>query len=106
MIWDFAETNPFNEDIASWPSSEAEVHNNIEYLAEERSADATRGSATVQPYAESYLDAVMTDPPYYDNVPYADISDFFYVWLKRTVGHLYPEHFSRRGHAQEERGRR
>jgi putative DNA methylase len=40
------------------------------------------------------MDAVITDPPYYDNIPYADISDFFYVWLKRTVGHLYPEHFA------------
>jgi putative DNA methylase len=37
---------------------------------------------------------VSTDPPYYDNVPYADISDFFYVWLRRTVGHLYPDLFS------------
>jgi len=43
------------------------------------------------------FDAVITDPPYYDNVPYADISDFFYVWLKRTVGHLYPEHFATEG---------
>ena len=39
-------------------------------------------------------DAVVTDPPYYDNVPYADISDFFYVWLKRTIGPLYPQHFA------------
>jgi len=34
---------------------------------------------------------VLTDPPYYDNVPYSDLSDFFYVWLKRTIGELYPE---------------
>jgi putative DNA methylase len=40
------------------------------------------------------LDAVITDPPYFDSVPYADLSDFFYVWLKRSIGHLYPEHFS------------
>lgn len=53
-----------------------------------------RGSATSAPYADSEIDAVITDPPYYDNVPYGDISDFFYIWLKRTVGHLYPEHFS------------
>ena len=43
------------------------------------------------------IDAVVTDPPYYDNVPYADISDFFFVWLKRTIGHLYPEHFATTG---------
>lgn len=36
----------------------------------------------------------MTDPPYYDNVPYSYLSDFFYVWLKRTIGDLYPELFS------------
>jgi putative DNA methylase len=35
---------------------------------------------------------VITDPPYYDNISYADLSDFFYVWLKRSIGHLYPEH--------------
>jgi putative DNA methylase len=97
MMWDFAEANPFNEDIASWPSSEAEVYNNIEYLTVDQPANATRGSATAQPYGDSTLDAVITDPPYYDNVPYANISDFFFVWLKRSVGHLYPEHFSGQG---------
>jgi putative DNA methylase len=43
------------------------------------------------------FDAVITDPPYYDNVDYAKLSDFFYVWLKRTIGHLYPEHFATEG---------
>ena len=37
---------------------------------------------------------MLTDPPYYDNVPYGDLSDFFYVWLKRTVGDLHPELFT------------
>lgn len=40
------------------------------------------------------IDAVVMDPPYYDNVMYAELSDFFYVWLKRTAGLLYPEQFS------------
>jgi putative DNA methylase len=48
--------------------------------------------------AEGDLPIVARDqPPYYDNVPYADISDFFYVWLKRTIGPLYPEHFATEG---------
>lgn len=51
-------------------------------------------SATSLPYTENFFDAVLTDPPYYDNVPYSDLSDFFYVWLKRTIGDLYPELFS------------
>ena len=40
------------------------------------------------------IDAVVMDPPYYDNVMYAEISDFFYVWLKRTAGYMYPELFT------------
>ena len=46
--------------------------------------------APLLPYADAFFDAVVTDPPYYDAVPYSDLSDFFYVWLKRTVGPLYP----------------
>lgn len=42
----------------------------------------------------NFLDAVITDPPYFDSVPYADLSDFFYVWLKRSIGQLYPQHFT------------
>jgi len=53
-----------------------------------------QGSATELPYPDDFFDAVLTDPPYYDNVPYADLSDFFYVWLKRTVGDLYPDLFA------------
>jgi len=54
----------------------------------------TQSSATSLPYSDNFFDAVFTDPPYYDNVPYSYLSDFFYVWLKRTLGDLYPELFS------------
>ena len=53
-----------------------------------------QSSATELPYPDNYFDAVFTDPPYYDNINYAELSDFFYVWLKRSVGDLYPELFS------------
>jgi len=53
-----------------------------------------QGSATELPYPDNFFDTVLTDPPYYDNVPYADLSDFFFVWLKRTVGDLHPELFA------------
>ena len=46
--------------------------------------------------ADGGIDAVVMDPPYYDNVMYAELSDFFYVWLKRTAGHVFPELFRRR----------
>jgi len=45
--------------------------------------------------ADGSIDAVVLDPPYYDNVMYAELSDFFYVWLKRTAGYIYPELFRR-----------
>ena len=44
---------------------------------------------------DASIDAVVMDPPYYDNVMYAELSDFFYVWLKRTAGHVFPELFRR-----------
>ena len=52
-----------------------------------------QSSATELPYPDNYFDAVFTDPPYYDNVPYSYLSDFFYVWLKRSIGDIYPELF-------------
>jgi putative DNA methylase len=68
-----------------------------EALVADKAAIVFRGSATALPRPDASFDAVITDPPYYDNVPYADISDFFFVWLKRTIGHLYPEHFATDG---------
>ena len=53
-----------------------------------------RGDAQAMPFADGEFDAVLIDPPYYFSVMYSDLSDFFYVWLKRSVGHLYPEHFA------------
>lgn len=53
-----------------------------------------RGSSMSLPLEKKYLDAIVTDPPYFDSVLYADLSDYFYVWFKRSIGHLYPEHFS------------
>lgn len=54
-----------------------------------RSADA------LNHLTDESVDVVVMDPPYYDNVMYAELSDFFYVWLKRTAGHVFPELFTR-----------
>jgi putative DNA methylase len=94
MVWDFSETAPFNEENAAWPMALDRVIPAIESSCVGTPAVVSRGSAAALPWPDASFDAVITDPPYYDNVPYADISDFFYVWLKRTVGHLYPEHFA------------
>ncbi|MBC7224656.1 MAG: DUF1156 domain-containing protein [Anaerolineae bacterium] len=56
--------------------------------------EVLHGTATSLPFPDEHFDAVLTDPPYYDNVPYSHLSDFFYVWLKRTIGDLYPDLFA------------
>jgi putative DNA methylase len=98
MVWDFAEQVAYSGIGGSWQS---QVARSIEGLNDcwkiTNTAIVIRGSATASPWPDAFMDAVITDPPYYDNVPYADISDFFYVWLKRTVGYLYPEHFATAG---------
>jgi putative DNA methylase len=96
MVWDFCEVNPFGRSVGDWLSLVDLQVNTIEgttRLSGMPSAVA-RGSATALPWPDGSLDAVVTDPPYYDNVSYSNLSDFFYVWLKRTVGSLYPEHFA------------
>jgi putative DNA methylase len=97
MIWDFAETNPFNPDAASWVSGIEDVPSVFESSQPAMSGIVTRASAVHLAWPDSQFDAIVSDPPYYDNVPYANISDFFYVWLKRTIGHLYREHFAAEG---------
>ena len=101
MVWDFAELAPFGgasgspEGAIDWivGVAEAQAGSGIP-------THVTRGSAMALPWGEcqagspTYFDAVITDPPYYDNVDYAKLSDFFYVWLKRTIASLYPEHFA------------
>ena len=51
-------------------------------------------AANLSAIPDGSVHAIVTDPPYYDNVMYAELADFFYVWLKRTVGHLYPDWFA------------
>jgi putative DNA methylase len=95
MVWDFVELAPFGGASGSPDGALDWIVGVIEAQAGSgQPATVTRGSATALPWPDASFDAVITDPPYYDNVPYADISDFFYVWLKRTAGHLYPEHFA------------
>jgi putative DNA methylase len=93
MVWDFAESNPLNDQAANWKGCLKEVVDNIERVREGFSAKVVRASATDLPWEAGVFDAIVTDPPYYDNVSYSNLSDFFYVWLRRSVGYLYPEDF-------------
>jgi len=97
MTWDYSELNLFSPILTgTWKSMHGQVLRVIEDVSKMNSTPATvcQSSATSLPYPDNQFDAVITDPPYYDNVPYSYLSDFFYVWLKRTIEDLYPELFA------------
>ena len=80
MVWDFAETNPFGAGAGQVIEYVHNVADIVESLARVGlPVDLHRGSATSLPYPTEHFDAVITDPPYYDNISYANLSDFFYV---------------------------
>lgn len=93
MVWDYFETNPFSGSTGAWSGATAWVLRYIENNGWQAPAEAIadKASATDLPYPDDHFAAVLTDPPYYDNVPYAALSDFFYVWLKRAVGDRFSE---------------
>lgn len=96
MTFDFPEVNPFTDVTGSSMNMLDWV---LRYITSECSyplisicQNASSGERNQFP--EKYITSVVTDPPYYDAVPYADLSDFFYVWQKRTLGHSYPLNFT------------
>ena len=95
MLWDYVEQSVFSGGSGSWDRVMIYVTKYLMHASEIGNiATVTQSSATDLPYPDNYFDAVFTDPPYYDNIPYADLSDFFYVWLKRSIGELYPGLFT------------
>ncbi|AXI24738.1 DNA methylase [Methanofervidicoccus sp. A16] len=102
MVWDYFELNPWSESTGDWNSSIDWIIKVLSHLTQippvKRQKKPiipkiSQTSATEIPYPDNYFDAVITDPPYYNNINYAELSDFFYVWLKRSVGDLYPDLF-------------
>jgi len=92
MVWDFAEGNPFSESSGNWI-------NNVDWGAKAlaKVPALTGGAATQQDASTQSISTgrvVSTDPPYYDNIGYADLSDFFYVWLRRTLRGTFPSLFA------------
>jgi hypothetical protein len=96
--WDFAEVVPFASGSGSWEGAIGWVARVLDEVAAAHSqqGNVQQASATEQPLPDDSAQLIFTDPPYYDAVPYADLSDFFYVWLKRTIGTLYPSLFKER----------
>ncbi len=94
MTWDFCEVPPTSESSGGYPGAVRWTADVIDHLLQAAKGEgmARRGDAAASTQV-SYVDAIITDPPYYGAIPYADLSDFFYVWLRRVVGDRYPEVF-------------
>ena len=92
MVWDYAEGNPLGASSGAWTvlvdgivKAFSKAFGSIEASASGSSRQADAGTQSI-----SRGKVVSTDPPYYDNIGYADLSDFFYVWLRRTLKGIYP----------------
>jgi putative DNA methylase len=92
MVWDFPEGNPLGSPRAGWDVCLERVTESLEFIASSQGY-ARQIDATAE-WNELAKAIVSTDPPYYDNIGYAALSDFFYVWLRHTIGDLYPDLFA------------
>jgi putative DNA methylase len=94
MVWDYSEGNPFSSSTGSWLGAIEWVSKCLEFsipaygIGEVRQEDATKINRTDE------MPIISSDPPYYDNIGYADLSDFFYVWLRHSISFVYPELFA------------
>ena len=92
IVWDYAESNPFTNGGGSFIIALSKISMVLNGFSTVELAQATQNDAMTQILTKDKI--VSTDPPYYDNVPYADLSDFFYVWLRRMLRPVFPDLFS------------
>ena len=94
MVWDFAETNPFSNSTKNWISQVDLVAKAVENLPVATSDGEAHQSDASSSINQNNGPIVVTDPPYYDQVGYSDLSDFFYVWFRPLLREVYPELFA------------
>ena len=92
MIWDFAESNPFCDSSGNFMAMIDWVWKSVKTTPAHSSGIAHQADAATQVVSRNKISS--TDPPYYDNIGYADLSDFFYVWMRRTLRQSFPDCFS------------
>ena len=94
MLWDFAEANPFCTSTQNWLAQVEWVAKAVEALpADVNQGEAHQADASTTIHADKGP-VIVTDPPYYDNISYAELSDFFYVWLRSALRDIHPELFA------------
>lgn len=93
MVWDYTEVNPFSSSCGNW--SDACI-GWVEKAVKELNGNQIGEAKQFDAQSDCGLRNIMisTDPPYYDNISYADLSDYFYVWLRQSLKDTYPELFS------------
>ncbi|MXX28120.1 MAG: DUF1156 domain-containing protein, partial [Caldilineaceae bacterium SB0668_bin_21] len=100
MMWDYAEVNVFSMSTQNWMAQVDWVVKSIQTLPDSGQAgrsfqaDATLSNSLSAGQTNSLQPVLSTDPPYYDNVGYADLSDFFYVWLRKMLRDPFPNLFA------------
>lgn len=95
MCWDFAEGNILGSGRGSWRNFLKKTEDILRFqIGKWESGDAILGDALALPLPDSFADIFFTDPPYYDAIPYSDLSDLFYVWQKRCLFNEYSEQYA------------
>ena len=97
IIWDFAESNPLYDQNRYYQGAIDSVERFLRKTLTGLCSDFPRPhvvNSSAQQGLEREVDAIITDPPYYDAIPYADLSDFFYIWLRRSIGDQFPDAFA------------
>lgn len=95
MVWDYTEINPMEGSPRKWTNHLKWMCKVIKKTSFSSSGIRIyRNSAEMINSIDKTLNLIITDPPYYDSIPYSDLSDFFYVWMKRSIGFLYPDVFN------------
>ncbi|WP_020558459.1 DUF1156 domain-containing protein [Thiofilum flexile] len=95
MVWDYAEVNPFSNSCGNWIGNSSDwVWKSLLNLPKSDRALGFTSQVDASSQSITINKLVSTDPPYYDNIGYADLSDFFYVWLRRSLKPIYPNLFA------------
>lgn len=94
MMWDFGEANMLGNSVGGWVTVVDRAAECLEAIGAGLAHGHARPIDAASPWNGLKNVLVSTDPPYYDNIGYAALSDFFYVWLRRTIGDLYPDLFA------------
>jgi putative DNA methylase len=92
MVWDFAEANPIGDSTGCFLSGIDQVYRVINRFSFSKNGYASQQDAGSQTIYSGKI--VSTDPPYYDNIGYADLSDYFYVWMRRSLRSIFPKLFA------------